>query len=133
MAKKRIKMVSWNVNGLFSCLSKALIDFIKKENADFYFFQEIKTSEKALKLKFEGYDTYWSFAEKKGYSGVGVLTRSKPISVVEGIGDKDFDREGRVLTLEYEKYFLINAYFPHSQRELKRLEYKLRFNRRFHS
>src|SRR3989344_5733498 len=123
-----MKIVSWNVAGLRACIKKGLLDFIKLENADVYCFQETKSENVPF---IEGYQSFGIFAKKKGYSGVLTYTKQKPISIIKGIGDEDFDNEGRVLTLEFENFFLINAYFPHSSRDLSRLNFKLRFNKTF--
>lgn len=126
-----MKIISWNVAGLRSCFKKGLFDFMKKENADVYCFQEVKCQidqfPKELN-QLEGYEAFHSFAQKKGYSGVSVYTRIKPINVINGIGNDSFDSEGRILTLEFDHFFLLNVYFPHSQRDLKRLNFRLQFN-----
>ena len=125
-----MKIISWNVNGINACLKKGLIEFMKKEGAESYCFQEVKaTNEKIPKI--DGYKGFHSIAEKKGYSGVSVYTKRTPISVIQGIGIKEIDKEGRVITLEFDDFYLINAYFPHSHRELKRMDYKLDFNNKF--
>ncbi len=129
-----MKIVSWNVNGLNACVKKGLADFMGKKEADIYCFQEVKSSKEKIPKKLSeigDYQEYHLFAKKKGYSGVSVYTKIKPISIIEGIGIEKFDEEGRVLTLEFRDYFLINAYFPHSHRELKRLDFKLNFNKAF--
>lgn len=129
-----MKIISWNVNGIKSSVRTGILDFIKKEKADVYCFQEIKSSLDGLSdsLKnIKGYELYYNFAEKKGYSGVFIYSKIKPLSVIKGIGDNLIDKEGRVLALEFKDFFLINAYFPHSNRELKRLDFKLRFNKLF--
>lgn len=126
-----MKLISWNVNGINACYGHGLLDFIKKEDADIYCFQEIKSSEKKVPVQmkeFTGYYKYWLFAEKKGYSGLAVFSKIKPINVFYGLGDNNIDSEGRVLVLEFEKFFLLNVYFPHSGRELERLDFKLNFN-----
>jgi len=123
-----MRIISWNVAGLKACIKKGCLDFIKKEDADVYCFQEIKSENIPF---IEGYHSFASFAKKKGYSGVLVYSKIKPISVTKGIGEENFDSEGRVLTLEFEKFFLINVYFPHSKRELSRLNFKLRFDKVF--
>ena len=127
------KIVSWNVNGVKSCLSKGLLDFMKNEKADAYCFQEIKISAKnAGKLPvLPGYEKYCFPAEKNGYSGLLVYSRAKPSSVAAGIGLPEFDKEARALTLEFKDFFLVNAYFPHTNRELTRLDFKLAFNLAF--
>jgi len=129
-----MKIISWNVAGIRSCFKKGLTNFIKKENADIYCFQEVKCQpnqfpEELNKMK--DYEAFHSFAEKKGYSGVSVYTKIKPMSVICGIGNNPFDSEGRVLTLEFKNFFLVNVYFPHSNRGLKRLDFKLKFNNHF--
>jgi len=127
-----MKIISWNVNGINACMKKGLLEFTERENAEFYCFQEVKSSsEKIAQINLGKYHSFFLPAEKKGYSGVLTLSRNKPISVMEGLGNKDIDSEGRVLTLEFDKFFLINAYFPHAHRELKRLDFKLKFNRAF--
>lgn len=128
-----MKLISWNVNGIKACARKGLLEFIKKERADFYCFQEVKSSPEEINafMSKEGYEVFWSPAKKKGYSGVLTYSKSKPISVIKGIGDQDIDDEGRVVTLEFDDFFFINAYFPHAHRELKRLDFKLRFNEKF--
>ncbi|MEK6922266.1 MAG: exodeoxyribonuclease III [Nanoarchaeota archaeon] len=130
-----MKLISWNVNGIGSCVDKGLLDFILRENADFYCFQEVKSShEKVAKLLsgLDDYKLFGSFAKKKGYSGVVILSKIKPISVIKYIGYNEVDDEGRIIALEFDKFFLINAYFPHSHRELKRLNFKLKFNKIFY-
>jgi exodeoxyribonuclease-3 len=129
-----MKLISWNVNGINSCFRKGLLKFIKKENADIYCFQEIKSSPQKIPepLKnIKGYFSYMSFGTKNGYSGLIVYSKAKPISVIDKIGDKSIDKEARVLALEFRKFYLINAYFPHSSRGLKRISFKLRFNKKF--
>lgn len=129
-----MKLISWNVSGINSCTKKGLIDFIKKENADLYCFQEVKSDPDQINFKLKNiskYMKFWSPSEKKGRSGVAIFSKIKPISVKQGIGSEIIDKEGRLLTLEFKKFFLINAYFPHSHRTLKRLDFKLKFNKLF--
>ena len=126
-----MRIISWNVNGLNACANRGSIAAIGKENADIYCFQEVKASREKMPLVLNGYNQFHSYAEKKGYSGVSIFSKEKPLSVVEGIGNGDFDREGRVITAEFEDFFMVNAYFPHANRELARLEFKLEFNRKF--
>lgn len=127
-----MKIISWNVNGINACMKKGLAEFMKTTGADIYCFQEVKAqADKLPTAGFDGYTAYHSFARKKGYSGVSVFTRTKPLKVTEGIGQEEFDAEGRTLTLEFRDFFLINVYFPHAHRELKRLKYKLDFNATF--
>lgn len=126
-----MKIISWNVNGINACVNKGLINFMNNENAEIYCFQEVKaTKEKIPKLP-ENFQEFHIYAQKKGYSGVSIFSKIKPLSIIEGIGNHLFDSEGRVLTLEFDDFFLINAYFPHSHRELKRLNFKLEFNEQF--
>ena len=128
-----MKIISWNVNGINACLKKGLLDFIKKESAEVYCFQEMKATEEKIppELKSIGYKEFHNIAKKKGYSGVSIYTNKEPIKVLHGIGEEKFDDEGRVLVLEFQEVFLINVYFPHSSRDLKRLEFKLEFNEKF--
>ena len=131
-----MELVSWNVNGINACLRNGLLDFVKKEQADVYCFQETKLSygkvpEKFAEIEKFGYIGFHLFSNKKGYAGVSCFSKVKPLSVIYGIGDEDFDKEGRVLVLEFDKFILINTYFPNSQRGLKRIDYKMRFNYEF--
>ena len=128
-----MKIISWNVNGINACCRKGLIEFINKEKADVYCFQELKASDEKIPQEIHDltYNSYYLMAEKKGYSGVSIHTKQKPLSVIKGIGNEQFDREGRVLAVEFKDFFLVNAYFPHSQRELARLGFKLDFNNEF--
>ncbi len=123
-----MKILSWNVNGLNAVVGKGGILAIQKENADVYCFQEVKATREKMPQILGGYHQYHSHAEKKGYSGVSVFSKEKPMSVREGIGVAEFDSEGRVLVLEFKDFFLLDIYFPNSNRELSRLDYKLRFN-----
>ncbi len=119
------KLVSWNVNGLRACVSKGCFDeFMSKENPDVICLQETKLSEGQIDLKLPGYEQYWNYAEKKGYSGTAVFTKEKPISVSYGIGIEEHDHEGRVITAEYEDYFLVTVYVPNAKDDLSRLEYR---------
>ncbi len=126
-----MKIISWNVNGINACLNKGLLEFMNKESADVYCFQEVKATKEKIPKLIEGYLEFHSHAQKKGYSGVSTYSRIKPISIIEGIGNQIFDSEGRILTLEFDDFFIINVYFPHSHRELKRLDFKLKFNKDF--
>lgn len=130
-----IRLVSWNVNGVRAAVRNGLLDFISKEKAEIYAFQEIKADEFQLPLDLlnEGYAVYINPAEKKGYSGTMILSKIKPISTFKGFNSKHEEREGRILGLEFEKFWFLNIYFPNSQRELTRLEFKLDFNRKLHS
>ena len=131
-----MRLVSWNVNGLRACVRKGFMDFLRKENPDICALQEIKMSEKdihAVAPLFEelGYGVFWHHAKKSGYSGTAILSKHTPLAVRYGIGDATIDKEGRVITLESPKFFFVNAYFPHTQRELARLDFKLAFNKKF--
>ncbi len=123
-----MKIISWNVAGLRACLNKGLLDFIQKEAADAYCFQEVKSEDFPF---IDEYNLFAMPAKKKGYSGVLIYSKLKPISVIKGVSNEEIDNEGRILTLEFEDFFLINAYFPHSNRELLRLDFKLKFNKLF--
>lgn len=120
-----MKLVSWNVNGLRACIRKGFLDYFKEVNADIFCVQEIKLQEGQIDLDLEGYYDYWNYAEKKGYSGTAVFTKDKPLSVKYGLGIEEHDKEGRVITLEYEEFYLVNVYTPNSQRELARLDYRM--------
>lgn len=120
-----MKFISWNVNGLRAVMGKGFLDFFQKVNADFFCIQETKMQPGQLELELKGYHQYWNSAEKKGYSGTAIFTRKKPLQVSYGIGKEEHDREGRVITLEYETFYLINCYTPNSKRELERLDYRM--------
>ena len=128
-----MKLVSWNVNGIRSAVSKGLGAFLEKEPPDVLAVQETKLHEalESEKLDSLGYTQYINPAEKKGYSGTSIFTRAEPISVSNGIGDRRFDSEGRVQTAEFREFFLLNCYFPNAQRDLARLDYKLEFDAKF--
>lgn len=119
-----MKLVSWNVNGIRACLNKGFDDFFKSVNADIFCLQETKCQEGQVDLEYDGYESYWNSAEKKGYSGTAVFTKIKPISVSYGIGIEEHDKEGRVITLEFDKFYLVDIYTPNSKRELERLDYR---------
>ena len=120
-----LKFISWNVNGLRACVGKDFENQFKELDADFFCLQETKMQEGQLDLTFEGYNSYWNYAEKKGYSGTAIYTKHQPLSVSYGIGVEEHDHEGRVITLEYEKFYLITVYTPNSQTELRRLDYRM--------
>lgn len=122
-----MKFISWNVNGLRACEGKGFSDIFHRMDADFFCLQETKMQAGQLDLNYEGYQSYWNYAEKKGYSGTAIFTRHTPISVKLGIGVDEHDHEGRTITLEYEDFFLITAYVPNSQDELRRLDYRMRW------
>ncbi len=119
------KFISWNVNGLRACMQKGFMDFFNEVDADFFCLQETKMQQDQLNLELEGYYQYWNSAVKKGYSGTAVFTKEKPLSVTNGIGIEEHDQEGRVITLEFEDYFLVTVYTPNSKRELERLSYRM--------
>lgn len=120
-----MKLVSWNVNGLRACVKKGFLDYFEEVDADIFCVQETKLQEGQIQLDLEGYHQYWNYAEKKGYSGTAVFTKDKPLEVKYGLGIEEHDKEGRVITLEYDDFFLVNVYTPNSQRELKRLDYRM--------
>ena len=120
-----LKLISWNVNGIRACLNKGFGDFFKTVNADIFCIQETKCQKEQVEgLEYDGYTSYWNSAEKKGYSGTAVFTKIKPITVTYGIGIEEHDKEGRVITLEFEDFYLVNVYTPNSKRELERLDYR---------
>lgn len=121
------KLVSWNVNGLRACIGKGFWDFFKEVDADIFCIQESKLQEGQIELELEGYEQYWNYAVKKGYSGTAIFTRIKPVASSCGIGIEEHDNEGRVITLEFDQYFLVNVYTPNSKRELERLEYRMKW------
>ncbi len=121
-----MKLLCWNVNGLRACLNNGFMDFFKNEDPDFICLQEIKLQEGQVNLDLEGYYAYFSYALKKGYSGTAIFTKYEPINVTLGIGGK-YNDEGRIITLEYEKYYVVTIYSPNSQEELKRLDYRMVF------
>ena len=120
-----MRLISWNVNGIRACCDKGFSDSFKALDADFFCLQETKMQEGQLDLNFEGYTSYWNYAEKKGYSGTAIFTRHKPLNVTYGIGIDEHDHEGRVITLEMENFFLVTVYTPNSQDGLKRLDYRM--------
>lgn len=122
-----MKLISWNVNGLRACEGKGFSDIFKQLDADFFCLQETKMQEGQLDLKFEGYESYWNYAEKKGYSGTAIFTKHKPLSVSYGLGIEEHDHEGRVITLEMEDFYMITVYTPNSQDGLKRLDYRMKW------
>ena len=120
-----MKFISWNVNGLRACVGKDFEQSFRQLDADFFCLQETKMQEGQLDLQFEGYTSYWNYAEKKGYSGTAIYTRHKPLSVTYGIGIDEHDHEGRVITLEMEDLYLVTVYTPNSQDGLRRLDYRM--------
>lgn len=120
-----MKFISWNVNGLRACEGKGFRDIFKELDADFFCLQETKLQEGQIDLQFPGYESYWDYADKKGYSGTAIFTRHKPLSVSRGLGIDVHDHEGRAVTLEFEQFYLVTAYVPNSQDGLRRLDYRM--------
>ncbi len=120
-----MKFISWNVNGLRACMTKGFMEYFDEMDADFFCLQEIKLSEGQLEWDKEGYYAYWNYAEKKGYSGTAIFTKKEPLSVSYGIGIDEHDHEGRVITLEYDNFYMVTVYTPNSQNELARLDYRM--------
>ena len=120
-----MKFISWNVNGLRACIKKGFLDYFNDINADFFCLQEIKMSEGQLDLELEGYEAYYNYAQRKGYSGTAIFTKYKPLSVKYGMGIEEHDNEGRLITLEYDDFFLVTCYTPNSKQELLRLDYRM--------
>lgn len=126
-----MKFISWNVNGIRACITKGFEETFRTLNADFFCIQETKCQEGQVKLELPGYYQYWNYANRRGYSGTAVFSRKEPIKVWNGIGIEEHDKEGRVITLEYEDFYLITVYTPNSQSELKRLSYRMEWERDF--
>ena len=126
-----MKLISWNVNGLRACVSKNFMDFFQKIDADIFCIQESKLQEGQIDLQLPGYHQYWNYAEKKGYSGTAIFTKKEPLNVFFGIAIEDHDKEGRVITLEYDKFYMITVYTPNSQNELARLSYRMEWEDAF--
>ena len=126
-----MRLVTWNVNGLRSCLGKGFLDFAARVDADVICLQETKLQPHQIELELPGYALYWNSAEKKGYSGTAVFTKKKPLEVIFGIGIDEHDHEGRVITLEYEDFYFVTVYTPNSQSELARLSYRMRWEDAF--
>jgi len=122
-----MKMVSWNVNGLRACVTKGFVDIFNKLDADIFCLQETKLQEGQIDLPLEGYYQYWNYAEKKGYSGTAIFTKKEPLAVTNGIEIDEHNTEGRVITLEFEDFFFVTCYTPNSQNELKRLDYRMKW------
>ena len=128
-----MRLISWNVNGLRACAGKGFADIFKQLDADFFCLQETKMQEGQLDLEFEGYTSYWNYADKKGYSGTAIYTRRQPLSVTYGIGIDEHDHEGRVITLETADFYLVTCYTPNSQDGLRRLDYRMTWEDDFRS
>lgn len=122
-----MKLISWNVNGIRACVQKGFMDSFNELDADIFCIQESKLSEGQLVLDMPGYHQYWNYAQKKGYSGTAVFTKKEPLNVSYGLGIEEHDNEGRVITLEYDTFYLVTVYTPNSQSELKRLEYRMKW------
>lgn len=122
-----MRLISWNVNGIRACCDKGFRESFSKLDADFFCLQETKMQEGQLDLSFDGYTSYWNYAEKKGYSGTAIFTRHQPLNVTYGLGIDEHDHEGRVITLEMDNFFLVTVYTPNSQDGLKRLDYRMKW------
>ena len=120
-----MKLISWNVNGIRACLNKGFSDFFKEVNADIFCLQETKCQPEQINLEFEGYTSYWNSAERKGYSGKAIFTKKQTVNVTYGIGIEEHDKEGRIITLEFENFYLVTNYTPNAKRELERLDYRM--------
>ncbi|HBI91752.1 MAG TPA: exodeoxyribonuclease III, partial [Terrisporobacter glycolicus] len=128
-----MKLISWNVNGIRACVSKNFMDFFNEVDADIFCLQETKLQENQIDLQLEGYFQYWNYAKKKGYSGTAIFTKKEPLSVTYGINIEEHDQEGRVITLEFEDFYMVTVYTPNSQSELKRLDYRMKWEDDFRS
>lgn len=126
-----MKFISWNVNGIRACLTKGFAERFRELDADIFCLQETKCQEGQVKLELDGYDQYWNYANRRGYSGTAIFTKKKPLSVAYGIGVEEHDKEGRVITLEFEDFYFVTVYTPNSQRELQRLFYRMEWERDF--
>ena len=126
-----MKFISWNVNGLRACIGKGFQDFFDASQADFFCLQETKLSDGQLSLSPEGYHCYWNYAEKKGYSGTAIFAKEEPLSVTYGVGVSELDTEGRLITLEYPAFFLVTCYTPNAQRELARIDHRMKWDEAF--
>lgn len=120
-----MKLISWNVNGLRACMNKGFEDFLRAADADAFCVQETKMQREQAAFVFDGYEEYWNSAEKKGYSGTAIFSKQAPLGVTYGLGMEEHDKEGRVITAEYENFYLVTVYTPNSQRELARLDYRM--------
>lgn len=126
-----MKLISWNVNGIRACVQKGFLDFFKEVDADIFCIQESKLQEGQIELDLEGYNQYWNYAKKKGYSGTAIFTKHEPIKVTYGLGIEEHDQEGRVITLEFEQFYMVTVYTPNSQNELARLPYRMEWEEAF--
>ena len=121
------KLISWNVNGLRACVQKGFTEYFQEVDADIFCIQESKLQEGQIDFAPEGYHAYWNYAEKKGYSGTAIFTKEEPLSVAYGIGIEEHDHEGRVITLEFDNFYMVTVYTPNSQNELARLPYRMKW------
>ena len=128
-----MKLISWNVNGIRACVQKGFLDFFKEVDADIFCIQESKMQAGQLDLELDGYYQYWNYAEKKGYSGTAIFSKEEPLSVTYGLNIEEHDHEGRVITAEYPKFFLVTCYTPNAQRGLARLDHRMRWDEAFRS
>ena len=128
-----MKFISWNVNGLRACVGKGFVDIFMEFDADFFCLQETKLQEGQIDLQLPGYHQYWNYAEKKGYSGTAIFTKHAPLSVRYGVGVEELDTEGRLITLEYDSFFLVTCYTPNAQQELARIGHRLKWEEAFRS
>lgn len=126
-----MKFISWNVNGIRACVKKGFEEYFRETDADVFCIQESKMQEGQLEMDFPGYHQYWNYAEKKGYSGTAIFTKEEPISVAYGMGIEEHDKEGRVITLEFEQFYMVTVYTPNAQSELKRLDYRMEWEDAF--
>lgn len=126
-----MKLISWNVNGLRACVEKGFLDFFKEIDADIFCVQETKLQEGQIQLELPGYHQYWNYAEKKGYSGTAMFTKEEPLNVMYGIHKEEHNHEGRVITAEFEKFYMVTCYTPNSQNELARLPYRMQWEADF--
>ena len=126
-----MKFISWNVNGLRACMGKGWMDFFQDVDADFFCLQETKLQAGQIELELPGYEQYWNYAEKKGYSGTAIFAKRAPLSVRYGVGVPELDTEGRLITLEYPDFYLLTCYTPHAQRELARIDHRLKWEEAF--
>lgn len=122
-----MKLISWNVNGIRACVKKGFLDYFNEQDADIFCIQETKLQEGQIDLNLEGYYQYWNYAKKKGYSGTAIFSKKKPLSVSYGLNIKEHDQEGRIITLEFENFYMITVYTPNSQTELARLDYRMKW------
>ena len=126
-----MRFISWNVNGLRACMQKGFMEFFHNADADFFCLQETKLQEGQIDLILDGYSQYWNYAQKKGYSGTAIFSKHTPLSVAYGMGIPEFDTEGRLITLEYDGFYLVTCYTPNAQRELARLDYRMAWEKAF--